>query len=54
MVEIDVKKFVDQDGFISKKVYMDNIKQIESRQNARQRKIKNEDNYNNKVEKIQD
>jgi hypothetical protein len=26
MVEIDVKKFVDQDGFISKKVYMDNIK----------------------------
>ena len=47
LVEVDVKKFVEEDGLISKQVYENNIKQIESRKKARQRKIKDEDNYNN-------
>jgi hypothetical protein len=47
LVEVDVKKFVEEDGLISKQVYENNLKQIESRKKARQRKIKDEDNYNN-------
>jgi len=35
LVEVDVKIFVDEDGFISKQVYENNLKQIESRKKAR-------------------
>lgn len=48
MVEIDMAKIV------TKEVYQDNLKQIQSRQKTRLRRKKGEDVYNKQVEKKQD